>query len=103
MALKIPIQRSISKHHELLIELGKTPDLSVDGMATLSVKLDADFKAQQLLRIKREKMADSPRRVASLPTKPTSKPSSRVEKGFEPSNPQRKPFRQLTKQQQQTV
>jgi len=100
MALKIPIQRSISKHHELLIELGKTPDLSVDGMAALAMKLDADFKAQQLLRTKREKMADSPGQVASLPTKPKSKPSNRVEKGFEPSSRQRKPFRQLTKQQQ---
>lgn len=48
MALKIPIQRNITKHHELLIEVGKTPDLTADGMASLAMKLDADFCAERL-------------------------------------------------------
>eukprot|EP00963_Diacronema_lutheri_P000197 scaffold7_cov414-Pavlova_lutheri.AAC.21 len=86
MALKISTQRSINKHHELLIEFGKTPDLSLDGMAALAMKLDTDFKAQQLLRTKREKMANNLGQVASLPSKPKSKPSNNVKKGYEPSN-----------------
>ena len=103
MALKIPIQRSISRHHELLIELGKTPDLSVDGMAALAMKLDADYKSQQLLRSKREKLTDYPGQLASLPSKPNSKTTSSAKKEFEPSSRQRKPFRQLTKQQQVNI
>ena len=69
----------------------------------LAMKLDADYKSQQLLRSKREKLTDYPGQLASLPSKPNRKTSSNAKKGFRPSNRQHKRFRQLTKQQEVNI